>query len=150
MEAENTTAKRCLQRSNIDHTCETRTIRCMDIADMNVGVLLLAAGSGSRFGSDVPKQYIEVGGQALLLHTLAHLAAEPRISVVQPVVAAGDRHFSALVAGMHFPFTLLPPVAGGATRSHSMQQGLLALPATDLVAVHDAARPCRQNCCWLM
>jgi len=113
----------------------------MDIADMNVGVLLLAAGSGSRFGSDVPKQYIEVGGQALLLHTLAHLAAEPRISVVQPVVAAGDRHFSALVAGMHFPFTLLPPVAGGATRSHSMQQGLLALPATDLVAVHDAARP---------
>jgi len=113
----------------------------MNMADMNVGVLLLAAGSGSRFGSDVPKQYIEVGGQALVLHTLAHLAAEPRIAVVQPVIAAGDTFFSTLVAGLSFPFTLLPPVVGGATRSHSMQQGLLALPVTDLVAVHDAARP---------
>jgi len=109
---------------------------------MNVAVLLLSAGSGSRFGHEMPKQYIEVGGQALVLHTLAHLAAEPRIRLVQPVIAAGDEHFATLTAGKHFPFTLLPPVTGGATRSHSMQQGLLALPeAIDLVAVHDAARP---------
>jgi len=137
MGAENTTPKPCVQSGGIDHVCETRTI-----PDMNIGLLLLSAGSGSRFGSEVPKQYIEVGGRALVLHTLAHLAAESRIAVVQPVVAAGDERFSALVAGLNFPFTLLPPVVGGATRSHSMQQGLLALPADiDLVAVHDAARP---------
>ncbi|MDX8406581.1 MAG: 2-C-methyl-D-erythritol 4-phosphate cytidylyltransferase [Mariprofundus sp.] len=109
---------------------------------MNIGLLLLSAGSGSRFGHEIPKQYIEVGGQALVLHTLAHLAADPRIRVVQPVIAAGDRYFAALVAGKTFPFTLLPPVSGGATRSDSMQQGLLALPDdVNLVAVHDAARP---------
>lgn len=120
-----------------DHACESRTI-----PDMNVGLLLLSAGSGSRFGGEVPKQYIAVDGQALLLHTLEHLAAEPRIALVQPVIAAGDSYFTALVVGLNFPFTLLPPVVGGATRAHSMQQGLLALPADiDLVAVHDAARP---------
>jgi len=137
MATENTTSKQRMRRVGIDHVDEIRTI-----PDMKVGVLLLSAGSGSRFGSEVPKQYIDVGGKALVLHTLAHLAAEPRICVVQPVIGAGNNYFSALVTGLSFPFTLLPPVVGGATRAHSMQQGLLALPADiDLVAVHDAARP---------
>jgi len=109
---------------------------------MNVALLLLSAGSGSRFGHATPKQYLDVGGRTLVLHTLASLAVEPRIQLVQPVVAAGDLHFAQLVADQHYPFTLMPPVTGGHTRSHSMQQGLLALPDTiDLVAVHDAARP---------
>jgi len=109
---------------------------------MKTGVLLLAAGSGSRFGGDIPKQYVEVGGQAIILHTLAHLAAESRISVVQPVIAEGDDIFTRLVAEKPFPFTLLPPVPGGAERSISMQRGLAALPQDiELVAVHDAARP---------
>ncbi len=114
---------------------------------MKVAVLLLAAGSGSRFGGVVPKQYVEVAGQAIILHTLAHLAAESRIAWVQPVLAAGDNHFEelvnlALVNGQHYPFELLPPVLGGAERSISMRRGLSALPAdVDMVAVHDAARP---------
>ena len=109
---------------------------------MKTGVLLLAAGSGSRFGGDIPKQYVEAGGKAIILHTLAHLAAEPRISVVQPVIADGDEVFARLVANIHFPFALLPPVTGGAERSISMQRGLTALPQDiELVAVHDAARP---------
>jgi len=109
---------------------------------MKTGVLLLAAGSGSRFGGDIPKQYVEVGGKAIILHTLAHLATEPRISVVQPVIAEGDDVFARLTADTHFPFALLPPVSGGDERSISMQHGLAALPQDiELVAVHDAARP---------
>lgn len=109
---------------------------------MKVGVLLLAAGSGRRFGSETPKQYLPVAGKPLLLHTLAHLAAEPRIEVVQPVIAEGDALFAAMVADQEFAFALLPPVTGGSERSISMQRGLAALPAAiDMVAVHDAARP---------
>ncbi|OIO67983.1 MAG: 2-C-methyl-D-erythritol 4-phosphate cytidylyltransferase [Zetaproteobacteria bacterium CG1_02_53_45] len=109
---------------------------------MNIGVLLLAAGSGSRFGGVIPKQYVEVQGKALLLYTLEHLAAAQQISVVQPVVSEGDTTFSRLVAGHSFPFRLLEPVVGGSARSISMRRGLEAMPADiDLVAVHDAARP---------
>lgn len=105
-------------------------------------MLLLAAGSGSRFGGTIPKQYVEVHGQAIILHTLAHLALEARISVVQPVISEHDQQFARLVADAHFPFTLLPAVVGGSERSISMQRGLAALPHDiELVAVHDAARP---------
>ena len=109
---------------------------------MKVALLLRAAGSGSRFGGEVPKQYVEVLGKPLLLYTLEHLAAESRIAVVQPVVSAGDCNFGMLVKDQHYPFELLKPVAGGAERSISMQKGLQALPEDiELVAVHDAARP---------
>jgi len=109
---------------------------------MKTGVLLLAAGSGSRFGGTIPKQYVEVAGKAIVLHTLEHLALESRITLVQPVISSGDAYFLELVNGHAFPFELLAPVAGGAERSMSMQRGLAALPPDiELVAVHDAARP---------
>ena len=109
---------------------------------MNVGVLLLAAGSGRRFGGGLPKQYALVAGKPLLAHTLTSLAAEPRIRLVQPVIAEGDKHYAAAVAGLRFSFKLFAPVAGGAERSESMQAGFAALPDDiDFVAVHDAARP---------
>jgi len=109
---------------------------------MKIAVLLLAAGSGRRFGGDIPKQYVEVAGQAVILHTLASLAAELRIAWVQPVIAAGDSHFSGLVNDKSYPFELLTPVEGGSERSISMRRGLDALPVdVDMVAVHDAARP---------
>jgi len=107
-----------------------------------VGVLLLAAGGGSRFGGDIAKQYVSVAGKTLLLHALEHLAVEPRIIAVQPVIAADDSHFADIIAGVDFPFELLPAVSGGAERSISMQIGLAALPKfVELVGVHDAARP---------
>jgi len=109
---------------------------------MKIALLLLAAGSGSRFGGQIPKQYVDVHGKALLLHTLEHLAAAPSITLVQPVVSQGDERFSELVDGLSFPFQLSKPVVGGSARSISMQKGLMALPDDiDLVAVHDAARP---------
>lgn len=108
---------------------------------MKVGVLLLAAGSGQRFGSAIPKQYLEVVGKPLILHTLESLAQEPRIAVVQPVIGERDLWYQDSVAGQSWGFVLLPPVIGGAERSMSMQCGLAALPAAvDMVAVHDAAR----------
>ncbi|HKI59550.1 MAG TPA: 2-C-methyl-D-erythritol 4-phosphate cytidylyltransferase [Mariprofundaceae bacterium] len=109
---------------------------------MRVAILLLAAGSGKRFGRELPKQYIPVSGKALLLHALQSLAAEPRINVVQPVIAKDDVFYASVIADSKFSFELLPPVAGGEERSISMQRGLAALPDDiDMVGVHDAARP---------
>ncbi|MDQ6994534.1 MAG: 2-C-methyl-D-erythritol 4-phosphate cytidylyltransferase [Mariprofundaceae bacterium] len=109
---------------------------------MSIAVLLLAAGSGKRFGGDIPKQYVSVAGQAIVLHTLRSLEQEPRIAMVQPVIAIDDDMFVDVLAGQAFSFELLAPVQGGDERSISMQRGLAALPdEVDMVAVHDAARP---------
>jgi 2-C-methyl-D-erythritol 4-phosphate cytidylyltransferase len=108
---------------------------------MKVGVLLLAAGSGKRFGSKIPKQYLTVGQQSLILHTLDSLAKESRIDVVLPVIGEDDTWFEACIKDKSWPFELLSPVVGGAERSISMQRGLKGLPERiDMVAVHDAAR----------
>ncbi len=109
---------------------------------MQVAILLLAAGSGKRFGGTLAKQYVSVAGKPLLLHTLQSLAQDSRIAVVQPVIATDDPHYADVIDGQVFPFRLLPPVEGGAERSISMQRGLAALPEDiDMVGVHDAARP---------
>ncbi len=109
---------------------------------MQVGVLFLAAGSGRRFGGEIPKQYQCVNGLSLVEIGLRHLAAEARIAWLQPVLAAGDERFSACISGHDFPFEILPPVIGGAERAESMCRGLAGLPeACEWVAVQDAARP---------
>jgi len=113
---------------------------------VKVGVLLLAAGSGKRFGSAIPKQYLEVAGKPLILHTLESLNQSAHIAVVQPVIGDKDIWYADAVTGYDWNFELLTPVVGGAERSMSMQRGLAALPETiDMVAVHDAARalPCK-------
>lgn len=103
---------------------------------------MLAAGKGNRMGGEVPKQYLSVDGKPLLLLALESLAREPRISVVQPVIAGDDRWYADTVAQARFPFRLLPAVGGGRERADSMRNGLAALPPeVEWVAVHDAARP---------
>lgn len=109
---------------------------------MQVGVLFLAAGSGRRFGGDIPKQYQCIHGISLVELGLRHLAAEPRITWLQPVLAEGDTRFAACLAAQELPYTVLPAVTGGAERAISMSRGLAALPeACEWVAVQDAARP---------
>ena len=49
-----------------------------------------AAGRGTRFGGDVPKQYLEVGGRSVLAHTLACLAGHPGVAGIVLVLAARD------------------------------------------------------------
>jgi 2-C-methyl-D-erythritol 4-phosphate cytidylyltransferase/2-C-methyl-D-erythritol 2,4-cyclodiphosphate synthase len=100
-----------------------------------VAVLLLSAGSGSRFGTERPKQYFSLAGKAVLRHAAERLARE--VELLQPV---GDGEaIAACLAGLPH----LPPVAGGATRQESVRRGLDALAphAPDIVLVHDGCRP---------
>jgi 2-C-methyl-D-erythritol 4-phosphate cytidylyltransferase/2-C-methyl-D-erythritol 2,4-cyclodiphosphate synthase len=107
---------------------------------MTIAALLMAAGSGQRFGAEQPKQYAPLLGRPVIRHAAEALLAEGLVDRLLPVVAAGEEaRVAALLAGL----PILPPVAGGATRAASVRAGLEALAADPpaLVLVHDAARP---------
>lgn len=103
-------------------------------------VLILAGGSGSRVGSETPKQYLNLGGKAVIRHTVDVFNTHPSVDIVQVVIGANDRDRCAeALAGVSLP----DPVTGGATRQDSGYRGLQALEADspDYVLIHDAARP---------
>ncbi|MBY0335570.1 MAG: bifunctional 2-C-methyl-D-erythritol 4-phosphate cytidylyltransferase/2-C-methyl-D-erythritol 2,4-cyclodiphosphate synthase [Acetobacteraceae bacterium] len=107
---------------------------------MQLVALLLAAGQGTRFGADRPKQYLDLGGKPVLRRAAEALLAEGHVARLQPVCAAGEEEtVAAMLAGL----PAAPPVTGGATRQESVRRGLEALSAAapDIVLVHDAARP---------
>ncbi|WP_242108338.1 2-C-methyl-D-erythritol 4-phosphate cytidylyltransferase [Luteimonas aquatica] len=101
-----------------------------------------AAGSGSRFGGEVPKQYLAVDGQPLLAHTLQALLAHPNLEGAVVVLAEGDAHWAGWSTFAGKP---LLTCVGGRARADSVLAGLAALPDSvrmdDFVLVHDAARP---------
>ncbi|MDP3419269.1 bifunctional 2-C-methyl-D-erythritol 4-phosphate cytidylyltransferase/2-C-methyl-D-erythritol 2,4-cyclodiphosphate synthase [Falsiroseomonas sp.] len=102
--------------------------------------LLMAAGSGSRFGADRPKQFLTLAGKPVLRHAAEALLRDGGVDAILPVCAADSL---GLVAAMLEGLPCLPPIAGGATRQDSVRAGLEALAAKPpaLVLVHDAARP---------
>lgn len=102
--------------------------------------LILAGGSGTRFGTEIPKQYQDLAGKPVIRHVVERFLAHPSVDAVQAVIGPGDRAlYENAVAGLN----LLPPVHGGATRQESGRLGLesLAADAPDFVLLHDAARP---------
>ncbi|WP_217589438.1 2-C-methyl-D-erythritol 4-phosphate cytidylyltransferase [Burkholderia sp. GbtcB21] len=105
--------------------------------------LIPCAGTGSRSGSAVPKQYRTLAGRALLHYTLAAFDACSEFAQTLVVLAPDDSHFDARrFAGLRFAVRR----CGGGSRQASVLNGLLGLAefgATDhdWVLVHDAARP---------
>ena len=107
---------------------------------MRTIALLVAAGRGSRFGGETPKQYLPLLGRPVLRHAAEALLRDGGVEALLPVVVAGEEaHVAALLAGL----PCRPPVSGGATRQASVRAGLEALgaDAPDIVLVHDSARP---------
>lgn len=104
---------------------------------MRIDALILAAGSGTRFGGALPKQFLPLAGVAILQRSIAAFVASPRIRRVVVVgdAAAIQRHCPAVAERR--------VVAGGFTRQASARAGLEALAedAPDAVLIHDAARP---------
>ena len=101
--------------------------------------LIPCAGHGSRAGTALPKQYQVLAGARLIDHTLAALLAVPRLAGIGVVVSPEDRVLASPDARVRVWHV------GGATRAHSVFNGLLAFQgagarASDWVLVHDAAR----------
>lgn len=105
-----------------------------------IAALVVAAGSGSRVGGELPKQYRRVAGRSLLAHAIDRLG-DDRIDMVQVVIGEGQEAlFREAVGGR----SLSSPVIGGATRQRSVRNGLETLAArgdVGAVLIHDAARP---------
>jgi 2-C-methyl-D-erythritol 4-phosphate cytidylyltransferase/2-C-methyl-D-erythritol 2,4-cyclodiphosphate synthase len=102
--------------------------------------LVVAAGSGSRAGEDIPKQYRKLAGKTLLEHALEHLRHK-LIDEVRVVIGPGQE---ALYANSISQAALPAPIIGGETRQQSVRNGLEAILAgagADIVLIHDAARP---------
>jgi 2-C-methyl-D-erythritol 4-phosphate cytidylyltransferase len=105
--------------------------------------LVPAAGSGSRMGGGIPKQYLPLAGQPMIYHALATLCAHPDVRSVFVVLAPDDANWHSY-DWSSFGDKLQPLFCGGATRAESVLNGLMAaeLELDDWLLVHDAARPC--------
>jgi 2-C-methyl-D-erythritol 4-phosphate cytidylyltransferase len=106
-------------------------------------VALLAGGTGTRFGADLPKQLLTVAGRTLLEHALRAFHAHPGVDAITLVMAPG--HLEAaqtIVREGRYHDKVTAIVEGGETRSDSTRAALATLPGhPSHVLVHDAARP---------
>src|ERR1700722_9499092 len=104
-------------------------------------VLIVAAGSGDRFGGSIPKQYQDLGGVPILRRSVLAFLNHPHIDGVRVVINPAHRPlYDKAVSDLGLP----EPVTGGATRQDSVRLGLEALEQSGkpkLVMIHDAARP---------
>ncbi|HOC10088.1 2-C-methyl-D-erythritol 4-phosphate cytidylyltransferase [Thermomonas sp.] len=107
-----------------------------------IWALVPAAGSGRRFGGDVPKQYLHAAGKPLIGHALEALLAHPQMDGAVVALAADDPHWPGWTTLHGKPVVTC---VGGLERADSVLAALHALPenvAHDaLLLVHDAARP---------
>ena len=106
-------------------------------------VIIPAAGSGSRFGSDENKIFATVGNGPMFLRTLEAFAGRPDVCQTLLVCSADDLEKVREKFGGHLALLGVTLVEGGATRTESVRNALAAVcDEADFVAVHDAARPC--------
>lgn len=107
----------------------------------NVGVVIVAAGQGTRIGGATPKQFLEIAGVPMLLRSVRPFARHPSVAHVVVVLRPGD---AAAPPAWLLPHAgeMLTIAAGGAERADSVAAGIAVLPAScDVVLVHDGARP---------
>lgn len=115
------------------------------LTGIRTAAIIAAAGSGSRMETSQPKQFLDLCGRPVLVHTALAFLRIPAISCIVLIVPETYReHVSCLVT--HYQLNnyaaQIKIVTGGLTRQDSVTKGLEALPAeTEVVLVHDGARP---------
>jgi 2-C-methyl-D-erythritol 4-phosphate cytidylyltransferase len=112
---------------------------------MRFYALIPAAGSGSRMGGNIEKQYMPHNSVPMIAHAMMVLAREPRLSKIFVVLSPTDKRWNNYEwQGWEERIEVLR--CGGATRAETVLNGLEAISricaADDWVLVHDAARPC--------
>jgi 2-C-methyl-D-erythritol 4-phosphate cytidylyltransferase len=110
---------------------------------MNRYAIIVAAGSGMRMGAPIPKQFLEIGGMPILMHTLNRfMAYDAAIHLVVVLHADYVQLWQSLCAKHHFstPHTI---VIGGSERFFSVQKAIQSLSDEEdaVVGIHDAVRP---------
>lgn len=103
-------------------------------------VIVVAGGKGLRMGSDLPKQFIPIGGKPILMRTLESFYNEDNAINIVLVIPASHRDYWAKLC-VDYEFAIPHIITlGGETRFHSVQNGL-ALVGEGIVAIQDGARP---------
>ena len=109
----------------------------------HITALIMAAGTGERFGADEPKQFHRLGGRPVLIWAAGAFSSCPAVDGLVLVVPPGLEDRTAALVREHQLRKVEAIVSGGAARQESVRLGLAAvLAATEYVLVHDAARPC--------
>jgi len=107
---------------------------------MNVAIVV-AGGQGTRFGVNRPKQFLELNGIPVIIHTLRRFEESRQIESIVVVLPAADvAAFQSLIEKYALQ-KVWRVVAGGDTRAQSVRNGLAAIEDARVVAVHDAVRP---------
>lgn len=104
-------------------------------------VVIVAGGSGKRMGAEIPKQFLELAGRPVLMHTIERFRAyDSSIEIITVLPENQLRHWMDLQKQYSFsvPQTI---VKGGSTRFHSVRNGLKFVNMPGLVAIHDGVRP---------
>lgn len=106
-------------------------------------IIIVAGGKGLRMGSDIPKQFLPIGGKPVLMRTIErfhHFSEALQIILVLPKAQQAYWHGLCEQYQFDVPYLLAD---GGETRFHSVQHGLALIPddARGVVGVHDGVRP---------
>lgn len=103
--------------------------------------IVLAAGTGSRMNSDIPKQYMELAGKPVIYYSLKAFADAGFSSIVLVCKEEEIEYCQKEIIEKYNIKSVTSVVAGGKERYHSVFAGLKALSDTEYVFIHDAARP---------
>ena len=106
-------------------------------------VIIVAGGKGLRMGSDIPKQFLPIGGKPVLMRTLERFREySPTLQIILVLPKAQQDYWHQLCKDYDFKVEYIL-ADGGETRFHSVQNGLAKIPddAEVVVGVHDGVRP---------
>ena len=106
-------------------------------------IIIVAGGKGLRMGSDIPKQFLPIGGKPVLMRTLERFRSyDANLQIILVLPEAQQDYWCELCEQYHFDVEYLL-ANGGQTRFHSVQNGLALVPddAEGVVGVHDGVRP---------
>ena len=104
-------------------------------------VIIVAGGKGLRMGSDLPKQFLPVGGKPVLMHTLEVFRKYDAAIQLILVLPREQQNFWKQLCREHDFDVEHREVDAGETRFHSVKNGLALVQAPGLVGVHDGVRP---------
>ena len=115
-------------------------------------VIIVAGGKGLRMGSDIPKQFLPIGGMPVLMRTIERFREySPTLQIILVLPKSQQDYWQELCRQYNFPLPQQGGARGGSylmadggeTRFHSVQHGLALIPddAQGVVGVHDGVRP---------
>ena len=108
---------------------------------MKKAVIIVAAGSGSRMGGEMPKQYLQLQGRPLIVHTLERFQRfDPDMKLVVVLAPTHKKLWEQMASSYEIARGVILAM-GGSTRYDSVKSGLKQIDKETLIGIHDAARP---------